>query len=204
MILTKLQQFQKTNLNHLGQQLVADDIRGKQTLWAIALAEHHPARRAIVLRALEFIGTKEEPLGSNRGYHIDMWLARCGVPIPKAGVAAPDNAWCAAFASFCLSVDGLPETKFARVKDLVDHFPSVGFDNVLPGDLGYRMNPGGKTGHVWIVSGREGLETMNVEGNTGNVVAVTRRPPASYLRTVSPPMMPGIPPGVPLAGTQTR
>ncbi len=198
-----LVEFQNSHVGPFGKTLLGDGVKGPQTMWALALAEHHPARVAIVLRALSHVGTREEPMGSNRGINIDKWLARCGVPIPPPGVAAPNNAWCAAFASWCVSVEGLPEVKLALVKDLVEHFPEVGFDYVLPGDLGYEMHDKNH-GHVWVVTGRQGTETMNCEGNTGNEVAVTRRRPMKYLRTVPGPMLPGIPPGVPLAGNQTR
>ena len=196
-------QFQNSHVGPFGNTLVGDGVKGPQTMWALALAEHHPARQAIVLRGLSHVGAEESPLGSNRGILQDKWLARCGVPIPPPGVPAPQNAWCAAFASWCVSVDGLPEVKLALVRDLVEHFPSVEFDYVLPGDLGYVLRKDG-TGHVWIITGRQGTETMNVEGNTGNRVAVTRRGQARYLRTVSAPMLPGIPAGVPFAVSQTR
>jgi hypothetical protein len=199
-----VEDFQKLHRNHLGEKLGVDGVRGPQTQWAEALVQHHPIRQAIVAHALKYLGEGEDPPGSNRSDFIDMILRRCGVPIPEPGVPAPQNAWCAAFASYVLTLAGVGEVKYARVVDLVSHFPEVDFDFVLPGDLGYRINFDQGTGHVWIVSGRQGTNTMNVEGNTGNVVAVTQRPRAKYLRTVAPPTMPGIPPGVPLAGTSTR
>jgi hypothetical protein len=201
---TALEKFQASHLNHLGQQLGIDNNRGKQTIWAEHLATHLQLRQDIVARAMSFIGVCEEPMGSNRGDLIDQWLAACGLRILPKGVWAPDYAWCAAFASECLSVPGMNIKRCARVKDLVAQFEPVSFDLVLPGDLGYKMNEDGEHGHVWIISGREGMETMQIEGNTGNKVAVTRRGVHKYVRTVPAPIMPGIPLDVPMADPRTR
>lgn len=202
--LTELELFQKNHVNHLGQALGIDNVRGKQTLWAEHLATQPLIRQQIVLKALSFLGVCEEPMGSNRGELIDQWLAACGLRILPKGVWAPDYAWCAAFASECLSVPGMSIKRRARVKDLIAQFEPVSFEQILPGDLGYKMNDDGETGHVWIISGREGLETMQIEGNTGNKVAVTRRGIHKYVRTVPLPIMPGIPPGVFVADSRTR
>lgn len=205
--MTPLEKFQREHVNHLGQRLVVDDVRGPQTEWALALSCQHPFRISVVERALLHIGVCEQPLGSNRGELIDYWLKRCGVRIPLDPKEwAPQNAWCAAFASYCLSVPGYQEVKCARVIDLVSMFPEIPFEETLPADLGFKINPDGRTGHVWILTGRDNLarQTMQVEGNTGNAVSATRRGVARYLRTLAPPVMPGIPNGVPVAGNQTR
>lgn len=204
--MTPLEQFQHDHLNHLGQRLDVDNTLGPQTRWARAIACQHPFRQQVVERGLLHVGVAEDPLGSNRGKLIDYWLERCGLKTPPAGVAAPDHAWCAAFVSYCLSVPGYEEVKLARVVDLVRKYDPIPFEETLPGDLGYFIYPGTEKGHIWILTGRDDAsrQTMQVEGNTGNKVAVTRRPECRYLRTMPPPIMPGIPPGVGLAATQTR
>lgn len=195
-----IQDFQSTHVNHLGKQLVTDGVAGPETRWAMYMAQQHPLRQAFVQRAQSMLGECETPMGSNRGPHIDFWLDRCGVPVPKdPAIAVPGNAWCAAFASWCLSVPGAIEIKLARVQQLVAFLPHVQLEELQPGDLGYLLHPDG-TGHVWMVIGREGGLTMNIEGNTNNAVRCTQRAAALYLRTVSPAIMPGIPPGVPMAG----
>lgn len=206
--MTPLEQFQQCHLNHLGQRLAVDNAVGPETRWAQTMADQHPFRRQVVERALLHIGIAEEPLGSNRGALIDHWLKRCGVRIPiDPKEWAPENAWCAAFVSYCLSVPGYDEVKLARVIDLVAKYPAIPFEQTLPGDLGYLINPDGRTGHIWLLTGRDNVkrETMQVEGNTGNIVACTRRHGSyQYLRTMTLPTMPGIPGKLPLAGSQTR
>jgi hypothetical protein len=95
----------------------------------------------------------------------------------------------------------------ARVKDFVRLFPSVAFQDTLPADCGYLMHPDG-TGHIWILGGRDDEHqlTMNIEGNTGNAMRITMRERAHYLRIVSDntAVMPGIPAGIPMAGSATR
>jgi hypothetical protein len=201
-----IESFQREHLNHLGEKLGVDGSIGPQTRWALSIVDQHPFRRQAVERALVHIGICEEPLGSNRGALIDHWLRRCGVPVPKDNRPMPQNAWCAAFVSYCLSVPGYEEVRLARVIDLVAKYPEIPYGETLPGDLGFLINPDGKTGHVWLLTGRDDVAglTMQIEGNTGNKVACTRRGVQRYLRTMSSPTMPGIPNGVPLAGNLTR
>lgn len=165
-------------------------------------------RKLVVLRALGMVGTKEEPMGSNRGKDIDFWLRRSGVPIPKdPKTPAPQNAWCAAAASWALSVEGVEPVAIARVKDFVKKFPTVAFQDTLPGDLGYRLNLDG-TGHIWVLGGRDDVneETFNIEGNTNNTMRCTTRKREHYLRVLldNTAVMPGIPPGILPAGSATR
>lgn len=173
----------------------------------MALVHQLPiVRRLVILRALGMVGTREEPMGSNRGKDIDFWLHRCGVPIPAdPKTPAPKNAWCAAAASWALSVEGAIAVFLARVKDFVLKFPRVSFEELRPGDCGYLLHPD-DTGHIWIVGGREGNLTLNIEGNTNNAMRLTTRPRAQYLRVLldNTAVMPGIPPGIPPAGSATR
>lgn len=207
-----IESFQREHLNHLGKKLEVDGRIGPQTAWAMSIANQHPFRRQVVERALVHVGLGEEPIGSNRGPLIDHWLRRCGVFVPADNRPMPKNAWCAAFASYCLSVPGYPEVRLALVRDLVKKYQEIPFEETLPGDLGFLLNPDGDTnpnndtGHVWVLTGRDTQArlTMQIEGNTGNRVAVTTRGVERYLRTIALPDMPGIPNGVPRAGTQTR
>lgn len=206
----EIKAFQKGRFNHLGKPLKVDGDWGAQSQWRWNLDNGCPFRKAIVERAISKLGTSESPDGSNRGPEIDAWLRRCGIWVPEDGRPMPENAWCAAFASWCISVDGLPETKFARVADLIANLPHCTYDEALPGDLGYVPH----LSHIWVVTGFSDERlysdktyppgmTMNVEGNTSNKVRCTTRPIASYLRTV-PTFRPGIPSGVLPAGSATR
>lgn len=177
------------------------------TAWMDLIDELPIGRRLVVLRALGMVGTCEEPMGSNRGKDIDFWLRRCGVPIPKdPKTPAPQNAWCAAAVSWALSVEGEREVKIALVKDFVRTFPTVAFQDTLPGDLGYKMHSDG-TGHIWLLAGRDDTEqTMNIEGNTNNAMRLTTRPRADYLRVLldNTAVMPGILSEALPAGSATR
>lgn len=207
-----VESFQREHLNHLGKRLGVDGIVGPQTKWAMDIANQYPFRRQVVERALVHVGIGEEPLGSNRGPLIDHWLRRCNIWVPKDSRPMPQNAWCAAFASYCLSVPGHESVRLALVRDLVKKYPEIPFEETLPGDLGFLLkedgddNPNNDMGHVWVLTGRDDAarQTMQIEGNTGHRVAVTRRGVYRYLRTMTPPVMPGIPNGVALAGNQTR
>lgn len=201
----EIEAFQRGRIGPLGQYLSADGDFGPQTAWAVEMIRQHPIRQAMVRRALNYVGMAERPLGSNRGPMIDEWLRRCGVWVPDDDRPMPGNAWCAAAVSWWLSVEGAPEVARARVRDLVELFPSIGFGELLPGDLGYFLRPDG-TGHVWMVHGRDDRQriTMNVEGNTGNACRVTTRGVANYLRTVDPAGMPGVIAGIQPAGGATR
>jgi hypothetical protein len=185
-----------------------DSILSLPSDWMDLINELPSGRRLVVLRALGMVGTGENPPGSNRGKDIDFWLRRCGVPIPKdPKTPAPQNAWCAAAASWALSVEGEREVKLAKVKDFVRTFPTVAFQDTLPGDLGYKMHSDG-TGHIWLLAGRDDTSqlTMNIEGNTNNAMRLTTRPRADYLRVLldNTAVMPGILPEAFPAGSATR
>lgn len=198
-----VRQFQMTHTNHLGKPLSVDGISGPQTNWAFALSQHSELRQKVVARALSFVGTREEPMGSNRGFQIDRWLERCGIPVPKDDSSAPQNAWCAAFVSWCISVQGLPNRKRAAVRQLAGDMGEVKYEHAQPGDLGFFLRSNG-TGHVWMVIGARNGWTMNVEGNTRNAVRVTQRPRARYLSLQPVTDIPDIIKGVPAAGLSTR
>jgi hypothetical protein len=168
----QIKAFQATHRNHLGEPLKVDGDLGPQTAWALAIAELGAKRQAIVSAAQDHVGRSEN--GDNRDPEIDRWLLRCGVPVGLA--------WCAAFASFCVSASGLNlhEASVARLSKLLPHT-----DAPQPGDVGYYLNPDG-TGHCWIVIGVGPTTILNIEGNQRNAVRVLRRvrSQARFLQTV--------------------
>lgn len=157
-----LKQFQRTHTNHLGRPLAVDGVLGPQTQWALAMAALDPRRRIIVERAISQLGRTETPPGSNRSASIDAWLRACGV--------APGNAWCAAFASWCLG-----DRAIAGAVLLGQSFPET--TSPSPGDLfWYRTNDRGN-GHIGVITGvdRAAGVAMTVEGNVDSQVGCWRR-----------------------------
>jgi hypothetical protein len=205
-------QFQATHHDHLGKPLKVDGVLGPRTQWALAIDSLPAERKKAVLSAIECIGIKEYPMGSNRGSDIDFWLKRCGVPIPADKTTpAPGNAWCAAFVSWVLSNASTVLRKLARVYDWVHKsgLKQVTIEQVQPGDLGCILRDDG-TGHIWLVIGKQmgdkGWVTMQVEGNTSNEVRCTLRGHTlrtMYLQTFGTTATAGIIGDVPFAGSST-
>lgn len=193
--------FQAMSTDHFGKPLLQDGVWGAKTEWAWCLAHQAEDRKAVVGRAISAIGIAE--IAPNRGPEIDEWLRRCGLDPTKGAYA-----WCAAFASWCLSAPGCKPVAIARVADLVQAFPRVSYDLALPADLGYILRPDG-TGHVWVLSGfgaSSARQSMQVEGNNGDAVRCTTRfasEATGYLQTFST-FRPNIPPGVLPANGGTR
>jgi hypothetical protein len=157
----QIRAFQAQARNHLGEPLQVDGDLGPQTSWALAIAALGEKRQAIVSAALDHVGLSEN--SDNRHPDIDRWLLRCGVPVGLA--------WCAAFASFCVSASGLNlhEASVARLSKLLTQT-----DCPQPGDIGYYLNADG-TGHCFIVIGVGPTSVMTIEGNQRNAVRVLRR-----------------------------
>lgn len=204
-------QFQSTHTDHEGKPLAVDGVMGPRTLWAMAVDSLRYERKVVLARAIESIGIREVPMGSNRGPDIDYWLQRCGVTIPPKGVAAPQNAWCAAYISWVLSQANWREFKYARVYDFVHKsgLKQITVEQTQPSDLGCFLQPDG-TGHIWLLTGKEmtekGWVTMNIEGNTSNAVRCTLRehtPRTMYLQTFGAAASAGIIKSVPFASSST-
>lgn len=205
--------WQSKHTDHEGKPLDPDGVLGPRTRWALAIDSLPAERKKVVLYAVEHVGIKEVPMGSNRGPDIDYWLKRCGVSIPKdPKEPAPKNAWCAAFVSYIVSLASSVIRKFARVYDWVHKsgLKRVSIEDVQAGDLGCFLNED-RTGHIWVVIGKQmgetGWVTMNVEGNTGNACRTTLRKHTTrtiYLQTFGPPAAPGIIDTTPWAGESTR
>lgn len=158
----ELKAFQAKSYDWEGERLKPDGVQGPKTRWALAIAKLDPRRQAIVARATACVGIRE--VGTNRGPDIDAWLERCGAPL--------GSAWCAAFASWCISVAGLPIVKQAGAQALGKSLPPT--LSPLPGDLMW-FKTGAWQGHVGICIGGDLDHVAAVEGNSANMVRVTRR-----------------------------
>lgn len=133
--------------------------------------------------ALEWVGTKEEPEGSNRGFHIDLWNRACNVPV--------GSFWCASFVSSVasrlkfltgtnweLGTSADCDVWFARARKL-----GIVYQTPKKGDIFLVMAKGSLTDavHIGIVGGFDGGEWWSIEGNSNldgsrNGTAVVKRP----------------------------
>lgn len=155
----------------LGKPLAVDGDLGPRTRWALAISRLDPRRQAIVQRACSKVGVAETV--ANRGEWPDFVLRRCGIYVPDdTAVPMPDNAWCAAHASWCMSVDGLPERREAGARDLATSLRPATV--VLPGDFGWFIT-GPWQAHIFPIIATGPGEVAGAEGNHGNRVALVRR-----------------------------
>lgn len=188
---SEIGEFQQTHFDWHNRPLKVDGDLGPKTEWALAISRLDPRRQEIVKRACSGIGVTERT--PNSGPQIDHWLKRCG--------AAPGQPWCAAFASWCVSVPGLPERKLAGAQALGKSLR--GTTLVLPGDVMW-FPTGDWEGHCGIVIGTGPGELAVVEGNQANAVRLVRR--LSKDVNISTPFpieaFPGMPPDLPLIPVQ--
>lgn len=189
----EVETFQAAHHDWFGKSLDVDGVLGPKTEWALAISRLDPRRQKIVTRACGAIGVTEDAGRPNRGVRIDGWLRLC---------AAPEGSpWCAAFASWCLSVPGLPERKHAGAQALGKSLR--GTTLVLPGDLMW-FPTGDWEGHCGIIIGTGPGELAVVEGNQQNAVRLVRR--LSKDVNVATPFpieaLPGMPPDLPLVPVQ--
>ena len=118
--------------------------------------------------ALEWVGTKEEPEGSNRGFHIDLWNRACNVPV--------GSFWCASFVSSVasrlkfltgtnweLGTSADCDVWFARARKL-----GIVYQTPRKGDIFLVMAKGSLNDavHIGIVGGFDGGEWWSIEGNS--------------------------------------
>lgn len=185
----EVRSFQASHLDWEGKRLDVDGSLGPRTQWALDVARLEPWRQAIIARACSMVGEHESD-GDNRSITIDTWNRRAGAPL--------GSPWCAAFASWCISVEGLPDVREASALALGRRMRMT--DLHLPGDVMW-FATGGGSGHCGIVIGLGPGEVACVEGNRGNRVALCRRSTAQV--RISSPLpiqtFPGIPPGLTLA-----
>jgi hypothetical protein len=184
----------------LGRKLRVDGDFGPKTRWALAISRLDPRRQAIVKRACSKVGQFETV--ANRGPWPDFVLRRCGIHVPEdPTVPLPDAAWCAAHASWCMSVDDLPERKEPGTLNLVAQLRRPTF--ILPGDFGWFSTGGGRA-HIFPIIALGAGEVAGAEGNHGNRVALVRRR-TTEIQIVTPfPVeeLAEIPPELPLAPVQ--
>lgn len=179
--------FQSTHLDWEGKWLAVDGAVGKRTLWAWQIAQLEQWRQAVVARACSRVGVVE--LDTNSGPEINAWQKRAR--------ANPGDPWCAAFASWCISVEGLPDVRIAGAQALGKSLAAT--VDPLPGDVLW-FPTGPWQGHCGIVIASSALEVASVEGNLGNAVALARRV-RNHCRHATPKAPPGppridIPPGL--------
>lgn len=183
-----LKDFQANHTDWNGKRLKDDGELGPKTEWALALSCLDPRRQDIVNRACSKVGLTELP--GNRGAEIDAWNKRSG--------QAEGSPWCAAFASWCISVPGLPEVREGGAQALGRMLRSTTL--ILPADVMW-FATGPSTGHCGIVIGLGPGEVACVEGNHGDGVRLTRRATGGVVKISTPltvQVWPGIPMGLPL------
>lgn len=146
-----------------GNPLAVDGIPGPRTRWAMAIAQLDTRRQAIIERACGSVGLREIG-GPNRGGAIDAWLEHCHAPL--------GSPWCAAFASWCLSVPGLPVTRQAGAQALGKSLWAT--RTPIPADLMW-FPTGAWEGHCGIVIGVSADTVATVEGNRANGVRLQLR-----------------------------
>lgn len=182
--------FQAEHFDWQGQRLTVDGDVGPKTGWALAVDAIDVPRRSSIRRVSGVVGTRESL--SNRSKLIDQWNQRCGVEL--------GSAWCAAYVSWGISVEGAEEVKIAGAMRLGYRFPLVPFGvPARAGDLYFFDTDGtaGDKGHIGeLVSDEENGEFAVNEGNSRNMVRVIRRLRSDGL--LSRPFPKGYGPPVPL------
>jgi hypothetical protein len=123
------------------------------------------ARELAIATARAELGLREDA-GPNRDRagKIAAWLKACGV--------GPDQAWCAAFASYCLRAGGV-NAKCAGAVRLGRTWPST--REPLLGDLIWYPTDDQGHGHIGLVEQVGGDFVVTIEGNQRNAVRRVRR-----------------------------
>src|SRR3569832_8055 len=162
----EIRAFQAVHRNHLGKPLEVTGLLDLETQWALEFQTLPEERRAEIELAQRFLGLIEAPPGSNDDPfgHIKGWLRACGSP--------PKSAYCAAFASECLSAGGAT-IRIAGAQALGKSLEDT--DTPMAGDvLWFPTN--GWQGHVELVIGRGVSTVMTIGGNVRDGVRCVRRP----------------------------
>jgi hypothetical protein len=180
-----VQLFQARSADQLGNPLTVDGRVGPTTWAALFAIEIPPITQSgttLQQKVIDFastqVGNMENPLGSNRGPQVDIYLRSVGLD-PAAG----NFPWCAAFVFFCfqqaaaqLNVPN-PAIKDAGVLDCwnkagaapmrriaaseADGTPSL----VKPG-LAFVLQTSASTGHMGLIEKIQGTVLTTIEGNT--------------------------------------
>jgi hypothetical protein len=161
--------FQRENRDWEGKLLLPDGDFGPRTQWAYAVSLIDAPRREALRRAASKVGLWEN--GDNRDPDIDAWLLRCGLE--------PGLPWCAAFASWVISVVGGPDVAIAGAMRLGRRFRILApLEPAQAGDLFFFDTDGdaGDKGHIGpLLSDETEGEFLTCEGNHRNAVRLVRR-----------------------------
>jgi hypothetical protein len=194
----EVRKFQRGRYDWEGKPLLVDGDLGDRTRWALAISRLDPRLQAIVGRACSTVGKAETPGIDNRGEWPDFVHRWCGFEPPEDHQEPlPDRAWCAEQASWCLSVEGLPERREAGARALALSLRPTAL--VLPGFVTW-FPTGPWQAHVGIIVGLGVGEYAVVEGNQRNASRLVRRRSTDVeVRSPLPvEELPGMPPGLPL------
>jgi hypothetical protein len=139
----------------------------------------------VVKKAFEYLGVKEQPMGSNRGPDIDRWEARWGLK---------GEPWCGMFSDAMYSEAGVddsginhPATSQICVNGKKHKWD--GRSTIPPGSLWVNCGV-----HVAIVTKHNEDGTVStIEGNKSNMVATGRRPIAGATIIIPPAIKDDVP-----------
>ena len=148
---------------------------------AAATAAANPFLAEVIAVAQSQIGTLEQPLGSNRGPQVDLYLRAAGLN-PLAG----SFPWCAAFLYWCCEQAAQkigranPAIKTAGVLDLWNRAGRPGARRILaaeaevnpdlvkPGQL-FMIKTSETTGHTGLIEAVAAGKLTTIEGNTNDI-----------------------------------
>lgn len=228
--------FQQTHLGPDHRPLAVTGVVDAATWWAL---EHPhgedqrqridaripagltPKRLAVLTKGLEFhaLNVREQPMGSNRGAHVDMVLPSY---LTKTPPPPPGNPWCC-FCAFAIVKAGTGEFPLgAHIGSCYRAFVLGQARGLLrstpkPGDIFlmlYRDDEGklNQRGHAGIVLRADAARINTLEGNVGNRFALGIRQQstiATYLDPYGADEQPvawerGVVEGAAIAGASTR
>lgn len=157
-----------------------DSLFGTNTVPPVTGGALSPFLRRVLAAAAGEVGTKENPLGSNRGPKVDQYIRSTG-----RNPAGGSFAWCVAFLYWCfkearrlenrpanpmsrtLSVHKLWNESFGQtnVKRITPRQAAADFTLVQPGQI-FCLDHGSGRGHVGIVESINNGKLVTIEGNT--------------------------------------
>ncbi len=177
--------FQSRSVDQFGTPLTVDGRVGPGT-WAALFAteiptatqSETPLQEGALQVASSQVGSMENPLGSNRGPQVDVYLRSVGIN-PAAG----SFPWCAAFVYFCFqeaaSKLGVanPAIKDAGVLDCWNKAGTSGVHRIATSEavhhtglvkpgLIFLLKVGSISGHMGLIEKVEGERLTTIEGNT--------------------------------------
>lgn len=177
--------FQTRHTDNMGASLVADGQIGAMTWSALFGAETiaaandnqapSPLLADALLVAISQINVVEQPLGSNRGPEVDVYLRTTGLD-PEG----QHYSWCAAFVYWSFNETakklGIPNP-VVKTAGVLDHWARAKCTKITkadaindpskikPGSI-FIIDHGGNLGHTGIVESVNGGNLTTIEGNT--------------------------------------